>query len=155
MTSDTLATSMQKNRPVKPPVYLAADADVKEEAHDRTEQGRQLCWDEAAERVASGRKWDQVLDWSNSALGVLRESAGDGGPTVRDQLRQHDAAREIGAKAKPHQTMGVTKLPTARSGGIMRRLFRDVAEHRKVGDGTTLADSTVTRSSAPARNSTE
>jgi acetyl-CoA synthetase len=52
-------------------------------------------------------------------------------------------AREIGAIAKPRQIMVVNELPKTRSGKIMRRLLRDVAEHREVGDVTTLADSSV------------
>ena len=52
-------------------------------------------------------------------------------------------AKEIGAIAKPRQIMVVQELPKTRSGKIMRRLLRDVAENREVGDVTTLADSTV------------
>ena len=52
-------------------------------------------------------------------------------------------AQEIGPIAKPRQIMVVTVLPKTRSGKIMRRLLRDVAENREVGDVTTLADSTV------------
>ena len=54
--------------------------------------------------------------------------------------------------------MVVPELPKTRSGKIMRRLLRDVAEHREVGDVTTLADSTVMdlikskESSAPAED---
>ena len=51
--------------------------------------------------------------------------------------------KEIGAIAKPRQIMVVPELPKTRSGKIMRRLLRDVAEHREIGDVTTLADSTV------------
>ena len=51
--------------------------------------------------------------------------------------------KEIGAIAKPRQIMIVPELPKTRSGKIMRRLLKDVAEHREVGDVTTLADSTV------------
>jgi acetyl-CoA synthetase len=57
-------------------------------------------------------------------------------------LRDH-VAREIGPIAKPRQIMVVPELPKTRSGKIMRRLLRDVAENRQVGDVTTLADSTV------------
>lgn len=57
-------------------------------------------------------------------------------------LRDH-VAKEIGAIAKPRQIMVVADLPKTRSGKIMRRLLRDVAEHREVGDVTTLADSSV------------
>ncbi len=58
------------------------------------------------------------------------------------ELRGH-VAKEIGAIAKPRQIMIVKELPKTRSGKIMRRLLRDVAENREVGDVTTLADSTV------------
>ena len=57
-------------------------------------------------------------------------------------LRDH-VAKEIGPIAKPRQIMVVPELPKTRSGKIMRRLLRDVAENRQVGDVTTLADSTV------------
>jgi acetyl-CoA synthetase len=73
---------------------------------------------------------------------ILRESAGDGGPEVVKELRDH-VAKEIGPIAKPKAIMVVPELPKTRSGKIMRRLLRDVAEHREVGDVTTLADSTV------------
>ena len=52
-------------------------------------------------------------------------------------------AREIGPIAKPRQIMIVPELPKTRSGKIMRRLLKDVAENREVGDVTTLADSSV------------
>jgi acetyl-CoA synthetase len=58
------------------------------------------------------------------------------------RLRDH-VAIEIGPIAKPRQIMVVQELPKTRSGKIMRRLLRDVAENREVGDVTTLADSTV------------
>jgi acetyl-CoA synthetase len=45
--------------------------------------------------------------------------------------------------AKPRQIMVVAELPKTRSGKIMRRLLRDVAENRAVGDSTTLADPNV------------
>ena len=52
-------------------------------------------------------------------------------------------AKEIGPIAKPKKIMIVQELPKTRSGKIMRRLLRDVAEGRAVGDATTLADSSV------------
>ena len=58
------------------------------------------------------------------------------------ELRDH-VAKEIGPIAKPRQIMVVEELPKTRSGKIMRRLLRDVAENREVGDVTTLADSSV------------
>ena len=76
------------------------------------------------------------------AFVILREEAGDGGPDVVADLRAH-VAKQIGAIAKPKSIMVVPELPKTRSGKIMRRLLRDVAENRDVGDVTTLADSTV------------
>ncbi|MCW2781184.1 MAG: acetyl-coenzyme synthetase [Marmoricola sp.] len=73
---------------------------------------------------------------------ILRESAGDGGADIVADLRNH-VAKEIGAIAKPRQILIVAELPKTRSGKIMRRLLRDVAEKRDIGDVTTLADSTV------------
>ncbi len=64
------------------------------------------------------------------------------GDALVQELRQH-VAHEIGPIAKPRQIMVVPELPKTRSGKIMRRLLRDVAEHRDLGDVTTLADPTV------------
>jgi acetyl-CoA synthetase len=52
-------------------------------------------------------------------------------------------AKTLGPIAKPRQIMLVPELPKTRSGKIMRRLLRDVAENRSLGDVTTLQDSTV------------
>jgi acetyl-CoA synthetase len=80
------------------------------------------------------------------AFVILRESALEEGESASDELiselREH-VAKEIGKIARPRQIMVVPELPKTRSGKIMRRLLRDVAEHREVGDVTTLADSTV------------
>jgi acetyl-CoA synthetase len=57
-------------------------------------------------------------------------------------LRDH-VAKQIGAIAKPRQILIVNELPKTRSGKIMRRLLKDVAEDRAVGDATTLADPNV------------
>jgi acetyl-CoA synthetase len=76
------------------------------------------------------------------AFVILREAAGDGGEGIVQELRDH-VAKEIGKIARPRQIMVVPELPKTRSGKIMRRLLKDVAEHREVGDVTTLADSTV------------
>jgi acetyl-CoA synthetase len=66
------------------------------------------------------------------------------GDLLVQELRQH-VSHEIGPIAKPRQIMVVPELPKTRSGKIMRRLLRDVAEHRDLGDVTTLADPTVMR----------
>jgi acetyl-CoA synthetase len=64
------------------------------------------------------------------------------GEELVKELRNH-VAKEIGAIAKPRQIMVVNELPKTRSGKIMRRLLKDVAENRAVGDATTLADPNV------------
>jgi acetyl-CoA synthetase len=64
------------------------------------------------------------------------------GEELVTELRNH-VAKEIGAIAKPRQILVVAELPKTRSGKIMRRLLKDVAENRQVGDATTLADPNV------------
>jgi len=71
---------------------------------------------------------------------ILREGADPTG--IEKQLSDH-VRSEIGAIAKPRHVMIVPELPKTRSGKIMRRLLRDVAENRTIGDTTTLADSSV------------
>ena len=66
----------------------------------------------------------------------------DGTPALGEELRQH-VAKKIGPTARPKTVIFTDELPKTRSGKIMRRLLRDVAEKREVGDVTTLADSTV------------
>src|SRR5699024_8977449 len=61
---------------------------------------------------------------------------------VPELLRAH-VGKEIGPIAKPKKVLLVTELPKTRSGKIMRRLLRDVAENREVGDTQTLADASV------------
>jgi acetyl-CoA synthetase len=85
---------------------------------------------------------DEMTGQAIVAFVILRESAGTGGEEVVTELRNH-VAKEIGAIAKPRSIMVVPELPKTRSGKIMRRLLQDVAEHREVGDSTTLADSSV------------
>jgi len=90
---------------------------------------------------------DEMTGQAVCAFVIMRsEAAGDTdeddhAKTIQE-LRQH-VADEIGAIARPRQIMIVSELPKTRSGKIMRRLLRDVAEDREVGDVTTLADSTV------------
>ena len=89
---------------------------------------------------------DETTGQAVCAFVILRESALEDGEEAPDalieELRKH-VQKEIGAIAKPRQIMIVPELPKTRSGKIMRRLLKDVAEHREVGDVTTLADSTV------------
>ncbi len=92
---------------------------------------------------------DEQTGQAINAFVILRESALKDGEDAPDslikELRDH-VASEIGAIAKPKSILVVPELPKTRSGKIMRRLLRDVAEHREVGDVTTLADSSVMES---------
>ncbi len=76
------------------------------------------------------------------AFVILRGDADSVNGDIATMLRNH-VAKEIGPIAKPRQIMVVSELPKTRSGKIMRRLLRDVAEKRELGDVTTLADPTV------------
>jgi acetyl-CoA synthetase len=64
------------------------------------------------------------------------------GAELVEQLR-NGVARSIGPIAKPRQIILTPELPKTRSGKIMRRLLRDVAENRPLGDVTTLVDPDV------------
>ncbi|RIX28989.1 acetate--CoA ligase [Amnibacterium setariae] len=85
---------------------------------------------------------DETTGQAVVAFVILRGEAGDGGPEVATELREW-VAKQIGKIARPRQILVVAELPKTRSGKIMRRLLRDVAENRPVGDVTTLADTTV------------
>jgi acetyl-CoA synthetase len=63
-------------------------------------------------------------------------------PELGEELRAH-VAKKIGPTARPKMIIFTDELPKTRSGKIMRRLLRDVAEGRDLGDTTTLADPTV------------
>jgi acetyl-CoA synthetase len=77
------------------------------------------------------------------AFVILRTGvAGAEGEELLKELRDH-VAKEIGAIARPRQILIVAELPKTRSGKIMRRLLKDVAENRAVGDSTTLADPNI------------
>ncbi|HJT36884.1 MAG TPA: acetate--CoA ligase [Actinomycetota bacterium] len=66
----------------------------------------------------------------------------DATPELGEQLREH-VADKIGKIARPKQIVFTPELPKTRSGKIMRRLLRDVAEERTLGDVTTLADPAI------------
>jgi acetyl-CoA synthetase len=84
---------------------------------------------------------DEMTGQGIVAFVILRSDA-EVGDDIVTQLRNH-VAQEIGPIAKPRQILVVPELPKTRSGKIMRRLLRDVAENRSMGDVTTLADPTV------------
>ncbi|MET9860573.1 acetate--CoA ligase [Streptomyces smyrnaeus] len=75
------------------------------------------------------------------AFVILRGGAAEGDELV-EELRAH-VAKQLGPIAKPKRILPVAELPKTRSGKIMRRLLRDVAENRTLGDTQTLTDSSV------------
>jgi acetyl-CoA synthetase len=110
-----------------------------------TEVESALVSHEAVAEAAVVGATDETTGQGIVAFVILRggvpEETAKGEQLVKD-LRDH-VAKEIGPIAKPRQIMVVPELPKTRSGKIMRRLLRDVAEHRDMGDVTTLADPTV------------
>ncbi len=73
---------------------------------------------------------------------VTLKDGGQPGPSLKEDLREHVAIK-IGAIAKPDDVIFAADLPKTRSGKIMRRLLKDIAEGRALGDTTTLADPAV------------
>ena len=69
----------------------------------------------------------------------------DGTAGLMDELKAH-VSKKIGALARPDDIIFSAELPKTRSGKIMRRLLRDIAEGRALGDTTTLADPAVVAS---------
>jgi len=73
---------------------------------------------------------------------VILRGSSDASEALGEEIRQH-VAKKLGAIARPKTVILVPDLPKTRSGKIMRRLLRDVAEGRTLGDTTTLADPAV------------
>jgi acetyl-CoA synthetase len=97
-----------------------------------------------AEAAVVGAK-DETTGQAVVAFVILRQNQLDAAGSDADVskiLRDH-VAKEIGPIAKPRTIIVVGELPKTRSGKIMRRLLRDVAEDRPIGDVTTLADTSV------------
>jgi acetyl-CoA synthetase len=84
---------------------------------------------------------DEMTGQGIVAFVILRGNASDT-DTLVGELKAH-VAKEIGPIARPKRILVVPELPKTRSGKIMRRLLRDIAENRDVGDATTLQDSAV------------
>jgi acetyl-CoA synthetase len=83
---------------------------------------------------------DELKGTAIAAFVILKEKSS--GDDLQNQVREH-VAKKIGAIARPDKLFFVADLPKTRSGKIMRRLLRDVAEGRVLGDTTTLADAGV------------
>jgi len=93
-----------------------------------------------AEAAVCGRA-DPLTGQAIVAYVTLRSGV-EGSVDMLEELRSH-VAEKIGAIAKPANIVFTPELPKTRSGKIMRRLLRDVAENRPLGDTTTLADPAV------------
>jgi acetyl-CoA synthetase len=85
---------------------------------------------------------DELKGTAIAAFVILKEKADRGGGDLMQEIRNH-VAKKIGSIAKPDKLFFVADLPKTRSGKIMRRLLRDLAEGRVLGDTTTLADAGV------------
>ncbi|HEY5341194.1 MAG TPA: hypothetical protein VIK27_09230, partial [Candidatus Aquilonibacter sp.] len=95
-----------------------------------------------AEAAVCG-KLDDVTGQAICAF-VTPRGGNPGSPELADQLRDF-VAEKLGKFTRPKYITFTPELPKTRSGKIMRRLLRDIAEGRTLGDTTTLADSTVVK----------
>ena len=95
-------------------------------------------------RVAEAAAIGQVDEDTGQAICVFvtLEGSQDGDDELIVELREHVATR-IGKLARPKRVIWADDLPKTRSGKIMRRLLRDIAEGRELGDVTTLRDPDV------------
>jgi acetyl-CoA synthetase len=93
-----------------------------------------------AEAAAVGRTHD-IKGQAVAAFVTLKEGVA-ASPALMDALKEH-VVKKIGAIARPDQVLFAADLPKTRSGKIMRRLLRDIAEGKALGDTTTLADPNV------------
>lgn len=100
-----------------------------------------------AEAAVVGAK-DEITEQAVVAFVILRQDQLGDAPNEEEigNVLRSWVTEKIGAIARPRQIMVVPELPKTRSGKIMRRLLKDVAEGRPVGDTTTLADSSVMNS---------
>ena len=96
------------------------------------------------ERVAEAAVIGQADEHSGQAITafVTLQGSQDGSDALIDDIREH-VARRIGKLARPKRIIWADDLPKTRSGKIMRRLLRDIAEGRELGDVTTLRDPDV------------
>jgi acetyl-CoA synthetase len=93
-----------------------------------------------AEAAVVGRSHD--LKGQALAAFVTLKDGRRGSPELKDDLKAH-VVKKIGAIARPDDIFFSADLPKTRSGKIMRRLLKDIAEGRTLGDTTTLADPAV------------
>ena len=98
----------------------------------------------AHEKVAEAAVVAQADELTGQAIVAFVTLHGDleGTPEIEAEIREH-VAEHIGKLARPKRILWSDDLPKTRSGKIMRRLLRDIAEGRALGDVTTLRDPTV------------
>jgi acetyl-CoA synthetase len=94
-----------------------------------------------AEAAVVGRA-HEIKGQAIAAFVTLKEGAAHVPKSLVDDLKDH-VVRKIGAIARPDDILFTADLPKTRSGKIMRRLLRDIAEGKTLGDTTTLADPAV------------
>jgi acetyl-CoA synthetase len=94
-----------------------------------------------AEAAVVGRT-HEIKGQAIAAFVTLKEGGMQASKDSADELKEH-VVKKIGAIARPDDILFTADLPKTRSGKIMRRLLRDIAEGRVLGDTTTLADPTV------------
>ncbi len=98
--------------------------------------------EKVAEAACVGAK-DEDTGQAVVAFVTLEGKAGEGDDAMVKEIREH-VADKIGKLARPKRIVWADDLPKTRSGKIMRRLLKDIAEGRELGDVTTLRDPTVT-----------
>jgi len=97
--------------------------------------------EKVAEAAVIGQT-DEDLGQSVTAFVTLGGNQGDGDDQLVSDIREH-VAKRIGKLARPKRIIWADDLPKTRSGKIMRRLLRDIAEGRELGDVTTLRDADI------------
>jgi acetyl-CoA synthetase len=94
-----------------------------------------------AEAAVIGQQ-DEDTGQSIAAFVILEGERDEGDEQLEQEIREH-VARRIGKLARPRRIIWTADVPKTRSGKIMRRLLRDIAEGRELGDVTTLRDPAV------------
>jgi acetyl-CoA synthetase len=85
---------------------------------------------------------DEDTGQAVAAFVTLEDSEDEGSDELIEEIREH-VGKRIGKFARPKRVIWAADLPKTRSGKIMRRLLRDIAEGREMGDVTTLRDPAI------------
>jgi acyl-CoA synthetase (AMP-forming)/AMP-acid ligase II len=122
---------LQEDRTFPPSETFKKNANAKDESVYNI-GNREQYWAKWAGKLDWQTKWNKVLEWKS--------------PYAKWFVGGKHVTQKIGAIARPEKILITADLPKTRSGKIMRRLLRDIAEGRALGDVTTLADPTVVAS---------